>query len=170
MRTLVARKNMDQAGVTMTEVVDSIKRVTDIMGEISAASSEQNAGVAQVGQAVMLMDQATQQNAALVEQMAAAAGSLKSQAQELVQTVAQFKLGGQDHARANTALPAAVRSPQTKAINYKGSERRAGGVPRGAAARAAPSASEPTAKLPPPRPVKSPVTATGSDEGDWESF
>ena len=81
-----------QAGGTMTEVVSSIRRVTDIMGEISAASSEQAAGVAQVGEAVTHMDQATQQNAALVEEMAAAASSLKSQAQELVQTVAVFKL------------------------------------------------------------------------------
>ena len=82
----------DQAGVTMTEVVASIKRVTDIMGEISAASSEQALGVAQVGEAVTLMDQTTQQNAALVEQMAAAASSLKSQAQDLVHVVAAFKL------------------------------------------------------------------------------
>jgi methyl-accepting chemotaxis protein len=83
---------VDQAGVTMTEVVSSIRRVTDIMGEISAASSEQSAGVSQVGEAVTQMDQATQQNAALVEEMAAAASSLKSQAQELVATVAVFKL------------------------------------------------------------------------------
>ncbi|MDZ7937165.1 MAG: methyl-accepting chemotaxis protein [Rhodoferax sp.] len=84
---------VDKAGATMTEVVSSIKRVTDIMGEISAASSEQSAGVAQVGEAVGQMDQTTQQNAALVEEMAAAASSLKSQAQELVQVVAVFKLG-----------------------------------------------------------------------------
>ena len=84
---------VDQAGVTMTEVVNSIRRVTDIMGEISAASSEQASGVAQVGNAVSQMDQATQQNAALVEEMAAAAGSLRAQAQELVQVVAVFKLG-----------------------------------------------------------------------------
>ena len=77
----------------MSEVVASITRVTDIMGDISAASSEQSQGVTQVGQAIMQMDQVTQQNAALVEQMAAAAGSLKSQAQDLVQTVAVFKLG-----------------------------------------------------------------------------
>ena len=83
---------VDQAGVTMTEVVGSIRRVTDIMGEISAASVEQSQGVSQVGEAVTQMDQATQQNAALVEEMAAAASSLKSQAQELVQTVAVFKL------------------------------------------------------------------------------
>lgn len=84
---------VDQAGATMTEVVSSIRRVTDIMGEISSASSEQSAGMAQVGEAVNQMDQVTQQNAALVEEMAAAASSLKSQAQALVQTVAVFRVG-----------------------------------------------------------------------------
>jgi methyl-accepting chemotaxis protein len=83
---------VDKAGETMTEVVSSIRRVTDIMGEISAASNEQSAGVAQVGEAVTSMDQATQQNAALVEEMAAAASSLKSQANDLVQVVGVFKL------------------------------------------------------------------------------
>ena len=88
---------VDQAGATMTEIVASIKRVTDMMGEISAASTEQSAGVAQVGEAVGQMDQATQQNAALVEESAAAAESLKQQAQQLVQAVAVFKLGhGED--------------------------------------------------------------------------
>jgi methyl-accepting chemotaxis protein len=89
--TLVGR-----AGTTMTEVVNSIRRVTDIMGEISAASNEQSQGVAQVGEAITQMDQTTQQNAALVEQMAAAASSLKSQAHDLVQVVAAFKLGSGD--------------------------------------------------------------------------
>ena len=84
---------VDNAGTTMTQVVDSIRRVTNIMGEISAASQEQSQGVAQVGNAVTQMDQVTQQNAALVEQMAAAASSLRSQAQELVQVVAMFELG-----------------------------------------------------------------------------
>ncbi|MEP6875684.1 MAG: methyl-accepting chemotaxis protein [Burkholderiales bacterium] len=83
---------VDQARVTMTEVVGSIKRVTDIMSEISAASAEQSQGVAQVGAAVTQMDQATQQNAALVEESAAAAESLKVQAQQLVRAVAAFKL------------------------------------------------------------------------------
>ncbi len=83
---------VDKAGTTMTEVVTSIRRVTDIMGEISAASNEQSTGVAQVGEAVGQMDQSTQQNAALVEEMAAAASSLKGQAQELVQSVAVFRL------------------------------------------------------------------------------
>ena len=98
---------VDKAGETMVEVVSSIKRVTDIMGEISAASSEQSAGVAQVGEAVTQMDQVTQQNAALVEEMAAAASSLKSQAQELVGTVAVFKLdfsGGMPSGRSGPRL------------------------------------------------------------------
>ncbi len=86
---------VDQAGATMTDVVNSIRRVTDIMGEISAASNEQASGVAQVGEAVTQIDRTTQQNAALVEEMAAAAGHLKSQALELVQTVAVFKLGNE---------------------------------------------------------------------------
>jgi methyl-accepting chemotaxis protein len=88
---------VDKAGETMTEVVNSISRVTAIVGEITAASSEQSSGVHQVGEAVGQMDQATQQNAALVEQIAAAASSLKSQAQELVQTVAVFKLTEGQH-------------------------------------------------------------------------
>ena len=83
---------VDQAGTTMTEIVTSIKRVTDIMGEISAASTEQSQGVAQVGEAIIQMDHTTQQNAALVEEMAAAASSLQSQAAELVDSVAVFKL------------------------------------------------------------------------------
>ena len=84
---------VDKAGTTMEEVVGSIRRVTDIMGEISAASSEQSAGVGQIGEAVQQMDQATQQNAALVEEMAAAASSLRGQAAELVQAVAAFRTG-----------------------------------------------------------------------------
>jgi len=83
---------VDKAGVTMTEVVTSIRRVTDIMGEISAASNEQAMGVQQVGEAVMQMDQVTQQNAALVEQMAAAASSLKTLAGDQVQAVSVFQL------------------------------------------------------------------------------
>jgi methyl-accepting chemotaxis protein len=83
---------VDKAGVTMTEVVSSIRRVTDIMGEISAASNEQSQGVAQVGQAVTQMDQATQQNAALVEQSAAAAESLREQANRLAEVVDTFRL------------------------------------------------------------------------------
>jgi methyl-accepting chemotaxis protein len=83
---------VDVAGSTMSEVVTSIRRVADLMSEISAASNEQSAGVNQVGEAVQQMDQVTQQNAALVEEMAAAAASLSSQARDLVQVVAMFKV------------------------------------------------------------------------------
>jgi methyl-accepting chemotaxis protein len=154
---------VDKAGVTMTEVVGSIKRVTDIMGEISAASNEQATGVAQVGDAIKHMDQATQQNAALVEEMAAAASSLKSQATELVQAVATFKLGVGDH---GSSMPkTAVRSSSPKLTPFKGQERRDTGIPKGAAARTAASAqlamAKPTAssKVPP---------AGGDDE--WATF
>ncbi|RJP71158.1 MAG: hypothetical protein C4535_03310 [Comamonadaceae bacterium] len=82
---------VDQARSTMNEVVQSIRRVTDIVGEISSASTEQSSAVAQVGEAVTQMDQSTQQNAAMVEQIASAASGLKSQANELVQTVATFR-------------------------------------------------------------------------------
>jgi methyl-accepting chemotaxis protein len=83
---------VDHAGMTMQEVVSSIQRVTEIIGAISVASDEQSSGVGQVVEAISQMDQVTQQNAALVEEMAAAAESLNSQAQELVQTVSVFKL------------------------------------------------------------------------------
>jgi methyl-accepting chemotaxis protein-1 (serine sensor receptor) len=83
---------VDQAGSTMTEVMQAIERVTLLMNEISSASVQQSAGVAQVGHAVSQMDQATQQNAALVEESAAAAESLRAQAQALVQAVAVFRL------------------------------------------------------------------------------
>ncbi len=87
---------VNKAGQTMDEVVNAIIRVTDIMGQINGASREQALGVSQVGEAVIQMDQVTQQNAALVEEMASAASSLKAQAQELVSTVAVFKLNSDD--------------------------------------------------------------------------
>ena len=93
---------VDQAGTTMNEVVAAVRRVADIMGEISAATVEQSAGVAQVGEAVSQMDRATQQNAALVEESAAAAESLKQQALQLVQAVAVFTLA--DRERRSDAL------------------------------------------------------------------
>ncbi|QDL56628.1 methyl-accepting chemotaxis protein [Rhodoferax sediminis] len=160
---------VDKAGETMTEVVSSIKRVTDIMGEISAASSEQANGVAQVGQAVTQMDHATQQNAALVEEMAAAASSLKSQANDLVDVVSVFKLAG---GTVGASLPVAkVRSTSPKATPFKGPERREGGVPKGAAARTAPKpqqaqAARPVAAL--PKGSAKPTPAGGDD--DWETF
>ncbi|GAA4420868.1 Cache 3/Cache 2 fusion domain-containing protein [Acidovorax lacteus] len=83
----------DQTGQSMHKVVESIRKVTDMVSEISAANREQTASVGQVGQAVASIDQTTQQNAALVEEMAAAAGSLRTQAQQMVEAVSFFQLG-----------------------------------------------------------------------------
>ncbi len=91
---------VDQAGKTMGEIVGSIQRVSDIVAEITSASVEQSSGIQQVGDAVNQMDLTTQQNAALVEEGAAAAESLKGQAQQLVQAVAVFKLSHAGAARA----------------------------------------------------------------------
>lgn len=90
-KTAEGTAQVEQAGKTMTEIVSSVQRVTDIMGEITAASVEQSSGIDQVNQAVTSMDQVTQQNAALVEQAAAAAESLVDQANTLVEMVEQFK-------------------------------------------------------------------------------
>ena len=85
-------QQVERAGATMQEIVASVKRVTDIMGEISAASEEQSSGIDQVNRAVSQMDEVTQQNAALVEEAAAAAGSLQDQAHRLAEAVAVFKI------------------------------------------------------------------------------
>src|SRR5690606_21008528 len=85
-------QQVERAGATMQEIVASVKRVTDIMGEISAASEEQSGGIDQVNRAVSQMDEVTQQNAALVEEAAAAAGSLQEQAQRLAEAVSVFKI------------------------------------------------------------------------------
>ena len=168
---------VNEAGVTMEEVVSSIKRVTDIMGEISAASNEQSLGVAQVGEAVTQMDQATQQNAALVEQMAAAASSLKVQAQDLVQTVAVFKLADGQHAMSPSK--ANVRATGAAAKSFKGPERRndvtrpkakpaaAGARPAAASAPTAPSAVWPK---PAAGPKTQPKPAPAGGDEDWETF
>ncbi|MES2163107.1 MAG: methyl-accepting chemotaxis protein [Pseudomonadota bacterium] len=88
----IGNRLVGEAGTTMTEIVDSVRRVSDIMGEISSASREQTQGLEQINQAVSQMDAVTQQNAALVEQAAAAAGSLQQQAEHLTAAVQVFKL------------------------------------------------------------------------------
>ena len=87
-------KLVNEAGTTMDEIVASVKRVTDIMSEITAASREQEAGIGQINQAIAEMDTVTQQNAALVEEAAAAAESLQDQAGNLAEVVSIFKLDG----------------------------------------------------------------------------
>ena len=151
----------DQAGETMTEVVQSIRRVTDLMGEINAASSEQASGVAQVGEAVTQMDQATQQNAALVEEMAAAAGSLSSQAQELVQAVAVFKLDASQSGASAYSTPTARPAPNAAPLRMPAPARKP------TAFKAAPAKPAALHAPNPPKPVK---TASAGAEDDWESF
>jgi methyl-accepting chemotaxis protein len=153
---------VDQAGATMAEVVTSIKRVTDIVSEISAASSEQSAGVSQVGQAVSQMDLVTQQNAALVEEGAAAAESLKEQALQLVQAVAVFKLSTGDVQRVAGRREAgeARKQPEHTA------PQRAKNVARPAFGKARSAA---LASRAPAKPAAASVAArSGTD--DWASF
>jgi methyl-accepting chemotaxis protein len=104
----IGQNLVQQAGVTMTDLVSAVQRVTDIMGDISSANHEQEAGIAQINLAVIDMDSVTQQNAALVEEAAAAASSLQDQAVQLAEAVSVFKLAGQPHAAA--AAPAPVRT------------------------------------------------------------
>ncbi|PIF28134.1 methyl-accepting chemotaxis protein [Acidovorax sp. 56] len=165
---------VDKAGSTMTEVVTAIRRVTDIMGEISAASSEQSAGVGQVGEAVTQMDQATQQNAALVEEMAAAASSLNSQASELVNAVAVFKLAHDASSSYNAPRPG-----NTSSFKPVGSSaaRPALSKPKATTAKA-PAQSKPAASLaapqaaaPAPKATPAPKAAkAGGNDDEWESF
>ena len=154
---------VDQAGTTMQEVVGSIRRVTDIVGEISAASSEQSAGVTQVGEAVTQMDQVTQQNAALVEEMAAAASSLRSQAADLVNTVAVFKLGA--HGSNISMRPAAPQAAAAAAPAPRPALRTAAPAAQRAVA---PAKAKTMAALPTSPPKAAPASAGKDDE--WESF
>ena len=152
---------VDQAGATMTEVVSSIRRVTDLMGEITSASVEQSQAVAQVGEAVTQMDQTTQQNAALVEESAAAADSLKDQAQDLVRVVSVFKLPEGMARRAGTPKatvrprPAQMAAPRVNPPPHR-PPKLAANVARLNAKPAAPVAMTQASK-------------TGADD-DWESF
>ena len=150
---------VDQAGTKMQEIVGAIKRVSDIVGEISAASVEQSAGVAQVGEAVTQMDQATQQNAALVEESAAAAESLKLQAQHLVHAVAVFRLGkGDVHVNATATSP-------LEPLDRRGPHRATNVVRPKFAGKPAPAKQDNA-------PQASAVTPHSQRSGtdDWESF
>ncbi|HEX8615437.1 MAG TPA: methyl-accepting chemotaxis protein [Telluria sp.] len=125
---------VDEAGSTMQEIVSSVKRVTDIMAEISLASQEQTAGIEQVNQAIGQMDQATQQNAALVEQAAAAASSLNDEAASLTQVVGVFVLA---EGRVRAPAPARVKAHAAPAPVAKGKAlARAAAAPHGKVAQA----------------------------------
>ena len=164
---------VDKAGATMTEVVTAIRRVTDIMGEISAASSEQSAGVGQVGEAVTQMDQATQQNAALVEEMAAAAASLNTQAGELVEAVAVFKLAQDSAYSAGTRLGATAGAAPTTSRPVLSAAKAASAVRPAATKAPKPAASlaAPVGNAPAPTPAAAPAASgKGGADDEWESF
>ena len=155
-KTAEGTRQVENAGNTMHEIVTSVKRVSDIISEIAAASSEQSAGIEQVNEAVMKMDDMTQQNTALVEEAAAAAESMMEQADELMNAVSVFQLEGDSPAKRTTPVERRVthntmRSTPTQSVAAKS-------VPRLVE-------SKPTAS----KPVKL-VAKSGTDDGDWEEF
>ncbi|WP_439608387.1 methyl-accepting chemotaxis protein [Hydrogenophaga sp.] len=155
------------AGQTMSEIVGSVQRVSDIIGEITAAAGEQSDGIGQVNVAVTQLDQMTQQNAALVEESAAAAESLKDQAVRLDQVVRVFHTGDAGStapvapaaASTPTPTPAAPR-PKAAPAPVKAASPKPSPVPTGHRATDTP--------VPPARPA--PAAASATSEGDWESF
>ena len=167
------------AGQTMSEIVGSVQRVSDIIGEITAAAGEQSDGIGQVNVAVTQLDQMTQQNAALVEESAAAAESLKDQAKRLDQVVQVFRTGENDTNRpaaplavghSNPTSPAAAPAPVLTSVvkpaapaPAKAASGKAGTGPQTAVASARSN------DAPAPRPAPASV-ASATSEGDWESF
>ncbi|AEK62192.1 methyl-accepting chemotaxis protein [Collimonas fungivorans] len=162
---LVAR-----AGQTMDEIVQAVKRVTDIMAEVTVASEEQSSGIEQVNQAVTQMDQVTQQNAALVEQVAAAAGSLEGQALRLQDAVSVFRMAEQPRSSAPPALakraeplPSARPAPARRASPPVLKTVAAGKTRTGAGKLAAGKAQPTSWKAPA-------VKLAASNADDWETF
>jgi methyl-accepting chemotaxis protein len=156
-------KLVGQAGVTMDEVVASVKRVTDIMGEIANASAEQSAGIEQVNHSIIEMDSMTQQNAALVEEAAAAAQSLQDQAGELARVVSIFKLVEGEEAFAHEPAPSAAAPSNLPAVRAPAKRPARPALKKPAAAPAARAEAAPSA---PARASK--AVATAGDE--WEEF
>jgi len=148
----IGAKLVQQAGSTMDDVVASVRRVTDIMGEITSASSEQSIGIDQVNTAITQMDHVTQQNAALVEQAAAAAASMQEQAARLSDVAASFKLGNDVVARPVLAAPPKPRASLAPVRN----------------ARPAPAPR--LASRPAPAKASASKPATVGGDKDWEEF
>ncbi len=150
------------AGSTMNEIVQSVKRVTDVISEITAAAAEQSAGIAAVNQSIGNLDQMTQQNAALVEQSAAAAQSMREQADQLAQAVAVFKINAlipqhpiKDITPRSAPPQTLISQPQPTPVLSHAK----------AASRPAPPAAPAEAA-----PAKPAPTMAKADEGDWETF
>ncbi|ONN68509.1 methyl-accepting chemotaxis protein [Herbaspirillum sp. VT-16-41] len=166
---------VEQAGSTMSEVVASVRRVTDVVAEISAASHEQSDGIEQINQAIVQMDEVTQQNAALVEQAAAAAQSLQEQSVRLSETVGVFKLSSNDAPRAQaTRKPLAPRPATTARPAAKTGQAAAPAATSPAAATAAtatpPALPAASTKASNKASAKAGSKAMTADDGDWEQF
>ena len=158
-------KLVGQAGVTMDEVVDSVKRVTDIMSDIAAASAEQSAGIEQVNLSIIEMDGMTQQNAALVEQAAAAFQSLQDQAAELQRVVSIFKLASGEEPAAETPAVPVSTALATRAVVARPARPQ---LKKPAAARA--KAEPKTATAPAASSQTSKKVAAAAASDDWEEF
>jgi methyl-accepting chemotaxis protein len=145
---------VNQSGKTLEEIVGSVKRVTDIIAEISAASQEQSAGIDQVNKAIMQMDQTTQQNAALVEEAASASQSMAGQAKELMRRMEYFKVEGTGHAQPSAAKTASARTSTGKPQDAKA---------KPAARATAPAAAKPkTAGAGQAHPTERPLAGVGA--------
>jgi methyl-accepting chemotaxis protein len=155
---------VDKAGQTMEEIVQSISRVTQIMNQISHASEEQSIGIAQVNDAITQMDQVTQQNAALVEEAAAAAESMQEQSAKLADVVSVFKLDGLSSS-APPALPRAPAPVRAATLPRRATLASARTKPAVAARAAAPAAASTAAPL-----ASAPRKAVPANESDWEEF
>ena len=149
----IGARLVQQAGTTMGDVVASVRRVTDIMGEITSASSEQSLGIDQINIAIGQMDEVTQQNAALVEQSAAAAASMQEQAARLADVASSFKLGDEGRQPALAAPARADALPAARPARPASAPALRPAAPAKAASRL--SASKP---------------ATVGGDKDWEEF
>ncbi|MGC4059866.1 MAG: methyl-accepting chemotaxis protein [Aquabacterium sp.] len=165
------------AGDTMSDVVNQVRKVTDLVGEIAHASTEQSQGIGQINQAVSQLDQTTQQNAALVEQSMAAAESLKAQARKLAEAVAVFKLRSSGGYSAGVTSTFAALSPQPRTAPSSSSTSSASSATKAVAKPAAPrhaAASRPAtasaAPSAPPLPSPEPAKAAAHNDQDWETF
>ncbi|MDP2759715.1 MAG: methyl-accepting chemotaxis protein, partial [Sideroxyarcus sp.] len=152
-------KLVAQAGQTMEEIVTAIKRVTDIMSEITAASQEQSQGIEQINTAITQMDEVTQQNAALVEEAAAAAESLEEQAQNLSVSVGTFKV---DSRPSGTAVARREQAPAARAPAHPAAHPATAARKGAAVAKAAPGKAQ--AAKPKGKPQG------GDEDGEWEEF
>jgi methyl-accepting chemotaxis protein len=154
-------RQVTEAGQTMRDIVDQVKRVADLIGEITSATLEQDSGIGQVNSAVTQLDQMTQQNAALVEQSAAAAESLKLQAARLAQAVAIFKLGRKETAQLIAQAQASSQGAVKPTRPARSAPNRPAPAPETERRRAPP-------RLTPPAPPAPPAAKSGND--DWEEF